>query len=288
MFAGSDMFNFKIFIISFAAVLSFVYSSSVLSNTACLAEFNNNEQQNLLDLTDTNTITDIWDVQYRMAQLSLILGEKSDPRGTFPVVYSVMTDEAARTVAEGYYQNNELAGKLLIDFASRYLDNYHAYLSADKVDHHWVQYFNLAEDCSRPPLRVAASGINSHITIDLAEAVAAIKAPKGFQDDFELFGSVLVAKAEGINEKLFMYYNIDASDFFSGFFLGQWVDGFVGQGVSTELAFSVVRSQAWLNGRLLQRPLFYLNTKGLMNISFYNRELLLLKLQKSGLLNAAP
>ena len=282
------MFNFKKIILNFITVLSLLYASAALADTTCLAEFNNNEKQNLLDLTDTSTITDIWDVQYRMVQLSLILGEKADARGLFPVVYSVMTDEAARTVAEGYYQDNELAGRLLIEFASRYLANYHAYLSAEKLDSHWLQYFKLAEDCSRPSLRVAASGINSHITIDLAEAVAAIKVPKSFQGDFDLFGSVLVAKAEQINEKLFDYYKIDATDFFSGLFLGEWLDSFTSEGASTALAFTVIRSQAWLNGRLLQRPLFYFQTKGAMSISFYNRELLLLKLQKVGLLNAAP
>ncbi len=282
------MLIFKRLILSFATVMSLVCNNYALSDTACLAEFDNNVQQNLLDLTDTGTITDIWDVQYRMEQLSIILGEKADPRGTFPVVYSLMTNEAARTVAEGYYQDNELAGELLIDFASRYLANYHGYLSAGKVDHHWEHFFKLAEDCTRPSLRVAASGINSHITIDLAQAVAAINAPKSFKDDFDLFGSVLLEKAHSINEKLFTYYNIDASDFFSGFFLGKWVDSFTTEGASTELAFSVVRSQAWLNGQLLQRPLFYFQTKGAMNISFYNRELLLLNLQNAGLLAAAP
>lgn len=282
------MFNLKKIIFSLVVAVNCLFASVALADSSCLADFDQNEQQNLLDLTDTSTITDIWDVQYRMAQLSLILGEKADARGTFPVVYSAMTDEAARTVSLGYYQDNELAGKLLIEFASRYLANYHAYLTANNMDHHWVQYFKLAEDCSRPSLRVAASGINSHITIDLAEAVAAIDAPKSFKDDFDLFGSVLVAKADDINEKLFSYYNIDASDFFSGFFLGAWVDSFTEEGASTELAFTVIRSQAWLNGRLLQRPFFYFETKAIMSLSFYNRELLLLNLQNVGLLNAAP
>ena len=274
----------KIIIIS----LGFILSNSAFANTSCLADFTNNEKINLIDLTDVSTITGIWDVQYRMAQLSQILGEKADARGTFPVVYSVMTDEAARTVAEEYYQDNQLAAELLINFASRYLTNYHGYLTDQHIDHHWAQYFNLAEDCSRPSLRVATSGINSHITIDLAAAVDAIDAPESFKDDFDLFGSVLVAKAEGINEKLLEYYGIDASDFFAGFFLGKWVDSYAGTGASTELAFSVVRSQAWVNGQLLQRPLIRLGTKGAMNISFYNRELVLLKLQNAGLLDATP
>ena len=206
-----------------AGVSAMTISTSLFASS-CLPEYTTAETETLKLLTDVETISDVYDVQYRMSTIAQTLGERADPRGTFPVVYSVMTDEATRSVSEGYYEDQEKAEELLIEFASRYFENYNAYLNNASMDHHWVQYFNLTEDCSREPLRLAASGINSHITIDLAAAVDAIDAPKDFKDDFDLYGSVLVTKANVINEKMYEYYGVDGTEFFSGFFLGEWYD----------------------------------------------------------------
>jgi len=265
-------------------ILFYSFSFPVWANS-CLPELSAQEQQTLILLSDTSTIGDIYDVQYRMSQISEILGESADPRGTFPVVYSVMTDQAVWSVSQGKYDDINMASDLLIEFASRYLANYHAYLVNEPVEHHWIHYFDLAEDCKNSPLRLAASGINSHITIDLAASVEAIGAPKSFKNDFDLYGEVLVEKSDVINEKLLEYYGVDGSEFFSGFFVGEWVDKFLGTGATTEFAFSTVRTQAWINGRLLQHWLTRGATLVAMNVSFHNRELILMDLQRLGLLD---
>ena len=43
---------------------------------------------------------------------------------------------------------------------------------------------------------------------------------------------------------MYEYYGVDGTEFFSGFFLGEWYDKFNGTGAATELAFTVVRTQA--------------------------------------------
>ncbi|WP_293751940.1 hypothetical protein [uncultured Paraglaciecola sp.] len=69
-------------------ILFYSFSFPVWANS-CIPELSAQEQQTLRLLSDTSTIGDIYDVQYRMSQISEILGESADPRGTFPVVYSV-------------------------------------------------------------------------------------------------------------------------------------------------------------------------------------------------------
>ena len=71
-------------------------------------------------------------------------------------------------------------------------------------------------------------------------------------DDFEQFGLDLVGVTPKIISELGYHYGVDAEPFFTGFFLGDWVDGIWGENTMTTFAFQAIRQKAWLNGLLLQ------------------------------------
>ena len=206
----------------------------------------------ILYATDLTELRSIEDVEERIALVDDVFTARKDVRGTFSTVYRPITSKAVRSVNDGMFEHKEWTEDLIIAFSERYLINLRAHLLNGEVSTPWERYYDLAFNCSSSPLRVASVGIVVHLVVDLPSVLAEIETSERHADDFEQFGLDLVGVTPKIISELGYHYGVDAEPFFTGFFLGDWVDGIWGENTMTTFAFQAIRQKAWLNGLLLQ------------------------------------
>jgi hypothetical protein len=220
----------------------------------CGSQMTLEQYQELLVLSDISDFTDYVDAENRTKRIAEIFAAAKDRRGIFASMYVAITQESVGSSHRGAYQDSQLAGALVLGFARRYLGPLHDYLSDKSVINEWQTYFTLAEDCAASDLRILGSGVNTHLTFDLPNTVAAIKAPASFEEDFKKFGDILIQKKQASTDLLAQQQHVYAADFFDGFFLGKGIDQLFGKGAAADVGFRAIRAEAWFNGRNLQDP----------------------------------
>jgi hypothetical protein len=173
-----------------------------------------------------------------------------DGRVVFPAVYSAITQASVKLVANAGVDDLARSRALIVDFGQRYLHALAAHLDGDKVPAHWQRHFALAAG-KKPSLRAAASAINAHLSVDLAEAVVACGAGRAFAGDFATFGRALAAATPDVTAAL-ARHGIDGARFVKAGFVGDIVDAVAGQGTTSRLGFQVIRTEAFTNAMLLR------------------------------------
>ncbi|MBM4280378.1 MAG: hypothetical protein FJ137_06320 [Deltaproteobacteria bacterium] len=173
-----------------------------------------------------------------------------DGRVVFPAVYAAITKASVRLVADRGVDDVERSRALIVDFGRRYLQAFADHLDGAPVASHWQRHFALAAG-PKPSLRAAASAINAHLSVDLAEAVFATGAGRAYAPDFATFGRSLAATTPDLVAAL-ARHGVAAERFVKGWFLGDVLDGVAGAGTTSRLGFQVVRAEAFANAMLLR------------------------------------
>lgn len=207
----------------------------------------------LLELADTSNIEDIYDVAHRVGTIAAIFAACKDPRGLFPTIYRPITLRAVEAIDAGEFEHADWARDLVIDFASRFFQQLEAELQGGEVNWQWNRYFELAADPKASLTRTVTTGIFSHIAVDLPYCLVAIGSQETHQDDFILFGDLLAAVSDTLIDDLASLYGADVEDLFNGFFLGDWIDGAFGDGITTNLSFQAIRTKAWTDRWTMQQ-----------------------------------
>lgn len=131
----------------------------------------------------------------------------SDGIAVFNRVYLSVTEEVARRLGAGGFQDPAAAGELDAVFARRYLAAVDAAGAGLTVPACWRPLFQLRRHPGVRPLQFALAGINAHIGHDLALAVVdtcrALECePAALAADFERVGDLLAGMEERIRESL--------------------------------------------------------------------------------------
>jgi len=166
-----------------------------------------------------------------------------------------ITDESTRSTRAGEYKHQHLAEQLVYGFAKRYLGPLHDILTGverERQEPKWVKYYDLTAECGNSPLYVLGSGVNTHLTFDLPWTLIEINATDSFEDDFMYFGDLLVEKTRESSDLTLEQQGFDPYPFFNGFFVGRWVDFFLGHQTSAHFIFQFVRSGAFTDFQRLR------------------------------------
>ncbi|MFD7664234.1 DUF5995 family protein [Streptomyces sp. NPDC059788] len=131
----------------------------------------------------------------------------ADGIAVFNRVYLSVTEEIARRLPAGGFQDPSAAGELDALFARRYLAAVDAAGAGLTVPACWRPLFQLRRHPGVRPLQFALAGINAHIGHDLALAVVdtcrALECePAALAADFERVGDLLEGMEERIRESL--------------------------------------------------------------------------------------
>lgn len=230
--------------------------------------FSSEEFNRLLYLSDTsNTVSDSA-VLYILEEITDIFIRNEDNRGLFPAVYHQTTIKAYQSVINEpeVYADLDKVKELIVAFAKRYLYNLHNHLKGNEVEYHWQQYYKLTQT-KQPRVRIAATGVNAHLTVDLPRSLYDVKCYPEFKDDYTRFGGALILATPFIIESLQENFNTDLGYLFNGLFAGPIIDALLGEGFTTELAFNFIREEAFENGTdLLINGKFNLTQQKIKNI----------------------
>ncbi|MEF3117220.1 DUF5995 family protein [Streptomyces chrestomyceticus] len=131
----------------------------------------------------------------------------ADGIAVFNRVYLSVTEEIARRLGTGGFQDPSAAGELDAVFARRYLAAVDAAGAGLTVPACWRPVFQLRRHPGVRPLQFALAGINAHIGHDLALAVVdtcrALECePAALAPDFDRVGDLLTGMEERIRESL--------------------------------------------------------------------------------------
>ncbi|MET9291838.1 DUF5995 family protein [Streptomyces sp. NPDC003077] len=131
----------------------------------------------------------------------------SDGVAVFNRVYLEVTEEVARRVGTGGFQDPVAAGTLGVLFARRYFAAVDAAAAGRPVPACWRPLFQLRRHPGVRPLQFALAGINAHIGHDLAlSVVAACQAlacePAALEGDYDRIGEILGGMEERVREEL--------------------------------------------------------------------------------------
>lgn len=206
----------------------------------------------LLELSNVGSLSDLEDVVYRISSIREIFASHGDLRGAFASVYAPITEKAVQTIYDGLYEHPQWARDLVVFFSVRYFENLRASLLQQSTTQSWDRFYDLTEDCSVTPLRIAAHGIMVHLVVDLPHTLVDTSTSLEHKEDFMLFGEALVETTPTIVGNLREDYGIESEEFFRGFFLGDWVDSISHEGAMTTFLFQSIRHKAWNNGIWLQ------------------------------------
>ena len=209
----------------------------------------------LAELADSSTLDGLDDLEERVAALGSTLAVCGDPRGLFAVTYLPITQRAVTAIRDGSLDDPAWAERLTIRFGARYLDALRDELDDADGGWAWARYYALAEDEGASRARVVATGVAVHLLLDLPLALVDAESRDTHEADFVRFGAVLAEAREQLVRDLRASYGVDTEDLFGGFFVGDWIDQRLGEGVASTFAFQTVRAKAWRNRWLLQHGL---------------------------------
>lgn len=162
---------------------------------------------------------------------------------------------------------------LMTAFGRRYLVALEASLKGEEIPPAWRSHMQVA--AGKPPsLRALTAAMDAHLTVDLAEALAEIRAPASYRADFLRFGEALADATPALVRAL-RRHGVEAEAFLGGGPVGDAVDGFAGEGAASRLGFQVVRTEAWTSGQALGNPAFRPLIRHGLNVALAHREWLL-------------
>jgi len=229
---------------SLAMTLAFECSGNMVTGQAVDA---------LLVLSDSSTLTDIYDVDARIDTIASIFESCEDPWGLFPTTYRHITRRIIQAIENHEIEDDAWGRRIVLDFAGRYFDNLRAVLSREEPSYAWGHYYYLADRSDVSRTRAVVVAMVAHLTLDLPYSLVAVESSEDHEDDYFVLGELMIEIAPDFIEDLRNYYETDAEDLLNGFFFGEWVDGAFGEDTMITLSYQTIRSKAWNNRWYLQQ-----------------------------------
>ncbi|WP_235870534.1 DUF5995 family protein [Rhodococcus xishaensis] len=204
-------------------------------SVACGTPLTANEIDDVVELSDTSTLTDsglprLEAAVDRHRQITEILVAHRDWRGLFSIGLNAVEYEAVLPLQRdpAALPDRTWSPEVSYDLLARYLRNVHAEFTGTPTDPAWANYFALTKQCSSSPARVAMAGYNAHLTVDLAHAVDSSGTnPENIPDFYRIVDSIAV-KGDSIVTLTKSLYNGDLGPLWRFYFVGEGLDLLVG------------------------------------------------------------
>ncbi|MGK2321079.1 DUF5995 family protein [Gordonia rhizosphera] len=228
--------------------------------TTCRPTLPTAERQHIADLSAPLANRTLTEARDNVHEIASIWAGQGDPRGAFADVYAPILDVTLRSIAQHAYQETPWAERLAVNFVNRYLEAVNAHVTGGEVPRAWQQHFQFATDCRHSGGRVATSGMNSHLILDLPAAIVAVHTDADQWADFNHYGEILGSATPDIIASIKEDYGTDLTELFTASIVGDAI----GEQRATGLFFQSVRAAAWVSGRGLSNPVTKTATYGSM------------------------
>ena len=198
----------------------------------------------LTELTDEESIYTIYN---RIDGIATLFEDCNDPWGMFPTTYRHITNRIIEAIERGEIEDTDWAKSIVIDFASRYLNNLRLVLKGEEPSYAWAHYYYLADQDDVSRTRAVINAMVAHLTLDLPYSLVSINTTEDHKDDYFVLGELMIEITPDFIEDLKYYYDTDAEAILNGFFFGNWVDGAFGQDTTITLSYQTIRTKSWNN-----------------------------------------
>lgn len=209
----------------------------------------------IVKLAETSNLgdTDVEEFEKRIQEIRDIFVAAGDRRGIFASIYAVVTSGGLREVSKpDVFEDPQSMRRLIVAFSKTYLNSLKGYFSSDPEDQkllkpQWKTYFEYAEDFTVHPLYVLTTGMNTHITLDLVDAIIQSKMRPRNNADFRKMGDNLIVNIDGVIEALVNDYEVNraaASSLMKGFALKKWKK-YDGRSQVGNAMMHYLRDEAW-------------------------------------------
>ena len=237
------------------ALLNLFCISILLANPCSLLLKGSEQIDRILELSDTSTLgdTDVEDFDSRIKEIRDLFVEAQDRRGIFAAIYAVVTEGGLEELNKDDAFDDVTAMRLLIiEFAKTYLNSLRGYFGEEEYDKkllkpQWKKYFEYAEDFEVHPLFVLTTAMNTHITLDLIDAIIQSKMRSSNKEDFIKMGDSLIRNIDGVIDALVAHYGVDresATSLMKGFALKNW-NKQDGRSQIGNFSMHYLRNEAW-------------------------------------------
>ncbi len=203
--------------------------------------------EQMLRLSETTGREDIYSTYERIDGIATLFEACEDPWGLFPTTYRHITRRIIRAIEDHEIEDEVWARRIVVDFASRYLSNLRAVLSNEQPSYAWGQYYYLADRDDVSRTRAVVVAMVAHLTLDLPYSLVAIDTTEEQKDDYFVLGELMIEITPDFLEDLRIFYDTDAEDLLTGFFLGEWGDGVYGKDATITLSYQAIRTKSWNN-----------------------------------------
>ena len=207
----------------------------------------------MLELTELSDHEDVYSIYDRIDNIASLFEDCSDPWGMFPTTYRHITNRIIEAIEGEEISDGEWGERIVVDFASRYMDNLNKALSGDEPSYAWEQYYYLADMPEASRARAVVVAMVAHLTLDLPYSLVAINTTEDHKDDYFVLGELMIEITPDFIDDLKHYYQADTEDLLNGFFLGDWVDGIFGTDATITLSYQTIRTKSWNNRWLLEQ-----------------------------------
>ena len=209
--------------------------------------------EEMLELTERSDDEDVYSTYERVDGIAALFEECGDPWGMFPTTYRRITARGVQAIEDGEFEDEEWAERIIVDFAGRYMDNLAAALTGEGPSWAWSHYYRLADRDDVSPARAVVVGMVAPLTLDLPYSLVAIDTQEHHEDDFFVFGEMMIEVSDLLIDDLLVTYDTDAEDLLTGFFFGDWIDGTFGADTTITVTYQTIRTKSWNNRWLLEQ-----------------------------------
>jgi hypothetical protein len=149
----------------------------------------------LIALSDPAQVADLDDARDKVSAIADTFVRYGDYRGAFPLTYRLGLAAIADSVARNEYRNPRWVQAFDLDFVRRYLGNLHGHLTGARVSKPWKRHYELSAGTACGLERVTAAASNVHLTVDLAETLAAATSGPQHLDDYLMISGQIIETA---------------------------------------------------------------------------------------------
>ena len=209
--------------------------------------------EQMLSLTAITEHEDIYTTFNRIDAIATLFEDCGDAWGMFPTTYRHITRRIIQAIENREIDDVEWGKAIVLDFASRYLENLEAALLQDEPSYAWKHYYYLADQDDVSRTRAVIIAMVAHLTLDLPYSLVEIGTTEDHRNDYFVLGELMIEITPNFIEDLKFYYDTDAEAILNGFFMGDWVDGAFGQDTTITLSYQTIRTKSWNNRWYLEQ-----------------------------------